>query len=87
MGERRKPKSPLDHEPEAVKWAREQSGLTQAALAERVGVGFSLICEIEKGTRNATPDMIKRLAVALNCPRVVLERKKYAAAEEAEVAA
>ena len=78
MSERTKAKDPLDHEPEAVKWARKQAGLTGQALAELTGVSPGLISEIEKGTRNATPAMIKRLAVALNCPRVVLERKKYA---------
>ena len=78
MSERQKPKDPLDHEPEAVTWARKQAGLTQAALAEAVGISPSLMSEIEKGTRNATPAVIMRLAVALNCPRVVLEQKKYA---------
>lgn len=78
MSERRKPKHPLDHEPEAVTWARKQAGLTQAALAEAIGIGVSLMSEIEKGSRNATPAVIKRMAVALNCPRVVLERKIHA---------
>lgn len=73
---RRPPKQPLDHEPEAVTYAREQAGLTMTELADRCGVGLSLISEIEKGTRNATPAMIRKLAAALNCPRVVLERSR-----------
>lgn len=73
---RKAPKSPLDHEPEAVVYARGQAGLTQTELAERCGVRKSLISEIEKGTRNATPAMLNKLAEALNCPRVVLERKR-----------
>jgi len=74
---RRGPKDPLDHEPEAVRYARERAGLTQQELADRCEppVARSLITEIENGTRNATPLMIGRLATALNCPRVVLERK------------
>lgn len=40
------------------------------------GVAPSLITEIIAGTRNATPAMIAKLATALNCPRVVLERKR-----------
>lgn len=73
---RKTPKSPLDHEPEAVVYARGQAGLTQTQLAERTGVTKSLINEIERGTRNATPAMLNKLAAALNCPRVILERKR-----------
>jgi transcriptional regulator with XRE-family HTH domain len=73
---RTQPKSPLDHEPAAVTYAREQAGLTKSALAQRCGVSLSLISEIEAGTRNATPAMIRKLAEVLNCPRVVLERKR-----------
>ena len=73
---RKPPKNPLDHQPEAVTYAREQAGLTQRQLADRCGVARSLISEIESGTRNATPAMIRKLADALNCPRVILERKR-----------
>jgi transcriptional regulator with XRE-family HTH domain len=73
---RKSPKFPLDHEPEAVTYAREQAGLTKTALAKKCKVSVSLISEIEGGTRNATPAMLNKLAEALNCPRVVLERKR-----------
>lgn len=69
-------KHPLDHEPEAVTYAREKAGLTKTGLAERLGVALSLISQIESGKRNATPAMLLRLAEALNCPVVVLERKR-----------
>lgn len=75
-GLRTLPKEPLDHEPEAVTYTREQAGLTKAELARRCGVSPSLITEIEAGTRNATPATLIKLAEALNCPRVVLERKR-----------
>lgn len=74
--QRQQAKDPLDHEPEAVAYARSQSGLTQQQLADLCGVSRSLITEIELGTRNARPPMIRKLATALNCPRVVLERKR-----------
>jgi transcriptional regulator with XRE-family HTH domain len=45
-------------------------------LAAACDVSVSLISEIESGTRNATPTMIGKLAAALNCPQVVLERKR-----------
>ena len=73
---RNPPKWPLDHEPAAVTYAREQAGLTKTALAELCEVSVSLISEVESGTRNATPAMLNKLAAVLNCPRVVLERKR-----------
>jgi transcriptional regulator with XRE-family HTH domain len=73
--QRTSPKHPLDHQPEAVTFARERAGLTKTRLAQICEVSLSLISEIESGTRNATPAMLNRLATALNCPRVILERK------------
>ena len=73
---RSRPKDPLDHEPAAVTYARVQAGLTKTQLAAACRVSVSLISEIEAGTRNATPAMIIKLAAVLNCPRVVLERKR-----------
>lgn len=73
---RRPPKDPLDHEPEAVTQAREEAGLTKRELAKAIGCVESLIGEIERGTRNATPDRLRRIADALNCPVVALERKR-----------
>ena len=70
------PKEPLDHEPAAVAYAREQAGLTKTQLAHMCGVAVSLTSEIESGSRNATPTMLNKLSRALNCPRVVLERKQ-----------
>lgn len=75
---RKQPKDPLDHEPEAVEYALAQSGLTMTQLAILCDCSVSLISEIVNGTRNATPAMIIKLAEALNCPRVVLERKREA---------
>jgi transcriptional regulator with XRE-family HTH domain len=74
-----KAKAVLDHEPEAVTYAREKAGLTMTELADRLGVSLSLISQIESGDRNATFAMQMKLAEALNCPRVVLERKRIAA--------
>ncbi|WUH92078.1 helix-turn-helix transcriptional regulator [Streptomyces sp. NBC_00433] len=66
----------LHHEPDAVTWARERAGLTKRALAERVGISEQLMGEIESGWRNATPVNLAKIAQALNCPRVALERKR-----------
>ncbi len=40
---------------------RERRGLSQAAVAEKVGVGQSLIAEIENGTKQPTAEVLKKL--------------------------
>ncbi|MEU8278167.1 helix-turn-helix domain-containing protein [Microbispora bryophytorum] len=66
----------LDHEPVAVTYARRAAGLSKTALAKRIGRSLSLISEIEAGRRNATPEVLRLMADALNCPIVVLQRKR-----------
>jgi transcriptional regulator with XRE-family HTH domain len=55
------------------------------SLANLCGVSVSLISELEKGTRSATPDMLNKLTIILGCPRSVLERAMPA--EQAEIPA
>ncbi|WP_435128802.1 helix-turn-helix domain-containing protein [Actinacidiphila sp. bgisy144] len=66
----------LCQEPKAVTWAREREGLTKRALATRVGISEQLMGDIESGRRNTTPANLIKIAEALNCPVVVLERKR-----------
>ncbi|WP_435127098.1 helix-turn-helix transcriptional regulator [Actinacidiphila sp. bgisy144] len=66
----------LCQEPAAVTWAREREGLTKRALAARVGISEQLMGDIESGRRNATPANLIKIAQALNCPLVILERKR-----------
>lgn len=68
--------SRLHHEPESVTWAREKAGLTKRALAGLVGISEQLVGEIESGRRSATPANLAKIAAALNCPVVSLERKR-----------
>lgn len=70
------PKQPLNHDPEAVKWAREAKGWTQIALAKAVEISPGHMSEIEGGTRNAPPHLLRKFAEVLNCPVSVLERKR-----------
>jgi len=72
------PKDPLDHEPEAVEYARRKAGYSVTEAARELGVAVSLISQIESGKRNATPAMLLKMAQAYNCPLVVMERKRYA---------
>lgn len=68
--------SPLNHNPEALRWALTKSGLTQAELAARANVSRGLMSEIVNGTRNARQPTLEKIAAALNCPVVVLEAKR-----------
>lgn len=72
---KRKRSRSLHHEPAAVTWARKKAGLTKRALAREVGISEQLKNEIESGWRNATPTNLMKIAEALNCPLVALERK------------
>jgi transcriptional regulator with XRE-family HTH domain len=76
-GRKRERPRRLHQEPEAVTWAREKSGLTKRRLAELVGISEQLMGEVESGWRSATPANLAKIAQALNCPIVVLERKRY----------
>ena len=40
---------------------RERLGLSQTAVAEKIGVGQSLIAEIESGTKQPTAEVLKKL--------------------------
>jgi transcriptional regulator with XRE-family HTH domain len=72
---RRRPRR-LNHEPTAVTWTREKCGLTKRALARSIGISEQLMNEIESGWRSATPANLNKIAEVLNCPVVVLERKR-----------
>lgn len=72
-------KAPVDHDPEALKWARERAGWRQAPLARELGISRSSLCEAEKGTRGLHPAVKNKLAAVLNCPVTVFERKGQAA--------
>lgn len=83
-GRRRRPRV-LRHEPEAVTWARKKARLTKRALARRVGISEALMGEIESGWRSATPANLSKIADALNCPVIFLERKHASGAADRQV--
>ncbi|MFE3378817.1 helix-turn-helix transcriptional regulator [Streptomyces anulatus] len=74
---KRRPRgAPFNHEPKAVTYAREKAGLTKRALAKSCDISEQLVCDIEAGRRNATPETLLKFASAMNCPVVVLEAKR-----------
>lgn len=77
--------SPLNHEPEALAWAITKSGYTQAGLVAALAangnpVSKGQLSEIVRGTRNCRQPLLEAIAAVLNCPVVVLERKRVVAA-------
>ncbi|MBK1725561.1 helix-turn-helix domain-containing protein [Halorhodospira neutriphila] len=50
---------------EQIRQARRQAGLTQAQLAEQLGVAQSGISRIESGERPVTVEMLQAIAEAL----------------------
>ena len=71
--ELRAPKRPLNHNPAAVRQAREARGLTQRELAELTGRRHTHISEIENATRDARPELLQRIAEALDVNVELLE--------------
>lgn len=70
--------SPLNHEPEAVLFARKSAKLTQAEAVEQLRPIINStghLSEIEKGTRSASRALLERMAAVYNCPFVILIRK------------
>lgn len=51
-----------------VRTARQRTGLTQAELAQRAGLGQPAISLIEAGQANPTVQTLQQVADALGCP-------------------
>ena len=58
-----------------LKQRREEKPMTQAALAEKVGVSQTYIAKLESGNKkNPTVELLKRIAKALGVPVTELLR-------------
>lgn len=55
-----------------LKSAREERGLTQTQLGDKVGVTHGYIIEIEKGRMQASDKLKAKLAKALEIPNIML---------------
>jgi transcriptional regulator with XRE-family HTH domain len=62
----------------AVRVLREKDGQAQSALAKQVGISPQYMSDIEAGRRDAKPDVLKRIAVALNVPLSMIEKRRSA---------
>ena len=52
---------------ENIKARREAAGMTQAKLAEAVGVSVSMICQIERGTKVPSLPLGAQIAACVGC--------------------
>lgn len=52
---------------ENLKRLRLDANMTQAELAERVGVSLPMICQIERGSKTLSLPLAKAIADELNC--------------------
>lgn len=50
-----------------IRCAREKSGLTQAYVAEQVGISQAMLCQIERGTKNPSLQIGAEIAKILGC--------------------
>lgn len=71
--ERPRRKTPVDHDPAALKAARIRCGWRQGALAQQVGMSWSTLSEAESGTRGLNPEVRLRIAEVLNCDPITFE--------------
>jgi transcriptional regulator with XRE-family HTH domain len=56
----------------ALRIIRERSGLSASALASRAGISQPHLSNIERGRRQASPEVARRLACGLRVPLVAL---------------
>jgi len=68
-----------------LKKLRTDLGLKQSELAERAEVAQAAVSQLEKGVREPTPAMIKKLAMALDVEREVLIGTETGLSKEGEV--
>ncbi len=68
---------------ENIKRIREQNGSSQIELAERVGITQSMLCQIERGTKNPSLQVGKAIADILGC-KIDDLMKNSSEVEEAE---
>lgn len=74
----------MNHNPEAVTSARTRAGLSKRAVARACHFSEQLMCDMEAGRRNATPENLRKIAAVLNCPVDELEARPEATAPLAE---
>lgn len=50
-----------------IKNLRVSANISQAELAKRIGIGQSMLCQIERGKKSVTVANAKKIAITLKC--------------------
>jgi transcriptional regulator with XRE-family HTH domain len=64
----------------ALRIIRERSGLSATRLAQQAEISPQFLSDLELGRRNASPEVLRRIADSLECPLIALLRDPGAAA-------
>lgn len=64
---RRSARDPLDHDPVALRTRRVELGRALSDVANDAEISKGHLSELERGTRNPSPGVLKRLAEVLDC--------------------
>lgn len=64
-------------DPTALLVLREKDGSSKTRLAAAAGISLGYLADLESGRRKGNPQVITRLAAALNVPRSMLERRRF----------
>ena len=73
-----RPPAAIEIDPIALTVLREKDGHSKSSLAAAAGVSLGYLSDLESGRRKGNPDVIGKLAAALNVPRSMLEKKRPA---------
>ena len=77
---RRAARTVLDHDPAKLRRRRVELGLAQKDVARAAGTVAGHLSELERGTRNPSPPLLKRIADALGCqPRDLMPDRSVTA--------
>lgn len=52
---------------ERIRNIREKKSLTQAFVAEQVGISQAMLCQIERGTKNPSLQVAKEISDVMGC--------------------
>lgn len=77
---RRSARDPLDHDPVALRTRRVELGRALSDVATDAEISKGHLSELERGTRNPSPAVLKRLAGVLGCETTDLMPKRPAVA-------
>jgi transcriptional regulator with XRE-family HTH domain len=69
----------VEIDPVALVVLREKDRSSKTHLAKRAGISLGYLADLESGRRKGNPEVIGKLADALNVPTSMLERRRAVA--------